>query len=171
MFAKKEYSKAFLSMSILNISEPKIEYREEQQFVAIQMDLMRKEIPDLLPPLIHELFIWLQRNKIEPAGPPFFSYLKMEKTIMQVQVGIPTNTEVNADERVKIGSFPAGNYIIVTYKGDYSNLYKVHSKLDEWRIKNGIKLAGPPTEFYPSDPAIETNPDKWITIITNRVAE
>jgi effector-binding domain-containing protein len=158
-------------MNDLNISEPKLEHREEQHYVAIQMDVVREEIPELLPPLIPELFKWLQENKIKPAGPPFFSYLKMEGMQMQVKVGILTEANVTSDGRVKNGTFPAGIYMVVTYKGDYSYLYKVHNKLNEWRIKKGIKLAGPPTEFYPSDPAIETNPDKWITIITNRIAE
>lgn len=158
-------------MNNLNISEPRLEHRDEQHYVAIQMDLEREEIPELLPPLIPELFKWLEKKKVKPAGPPFFSYTKMKGKQMQVKVGILTDSKVSSDERVKTGSFPEGNYMVATYQGDYSNLYKVHSKLEEWKVKEGVKLEGPPTEFYPSDPTIETNPDKWITIITNRVVD
>jgi effector-binding domain-containing protein len=158
-------------MNSLNISEPRIEHRDEQHFVAIQMDLIREKIPELLPPLIPELFKWLEKNRVEPSGPPFFSYVKMEGKQMRVKVGILTDSNVSSDESVEVGSFPEGNYMVATYKGDYSNLYNVHSRLEEWRVKNGIRLSGPLTEFYPSDPAIETNPDKWITIITNQIME
>lgn len=158
-------------MTKLRISGPKIEYHGKEHYVAIQNNLTREEIPDILPQLIPELFRWLEKNKIKPAGPPFFSYLTMKDKQVQVKVGILTDSIVPSDERIKSGSFPEGNYMVATYIGDYSNLCKVRSKLEEWRIKNGIKLMGPPTEFYPSDPDIETNADKWITIITNQILE
>ncbi len=158
-------------MTKLKITEPRIEHHSEKHYVAIEKDLTREEIPNILPLLIPELFRWLEKNKIKPAGPPFFSYSKMKGKQMQVKIGILTDSFVPSDDRIKSGSFPEGNYLVATYKGDYGNLCLVHSQLEGWSIKNGIKLKGPPAEFYPSDPDIETNPDKWITIITNKILE
>ncbi len=151
--------------------EPKIEYRDELHCAAIGAKLKRKEIPELLPPLIPELFGWLEKEDIEPSGPPFFSYSSMKGNVMTEKVGIPVPGDLPADNRVKKETFPAGKYALVNYKGDYKNLYEVHEAFENWAGENGLKFKGPRIEFYPTDPADETNPEMWITLILNQVAD
>lgn len=150
--------------------EPKIEYLDEQQYAAIEIRLTRKEIPEMLPPLIPELFKWLEKKGIEPSGPPFFSYLTTENDRMIVNVGIPVSSDIPADNRVKKETFPAGKYAVANYKGNYKNLYTVHGAFENWAGEKGIKFTGPRIEFYPTDPTVETNPEMWVTIIMNQVA-
>ncbi len=153
------------------ISEPKTEYRREQYYVAITSVVRRKEIPNLLPPLIPEIFSWLKMKNLKPAGAPFFKYSEMESEKMKVEVGIPVDKPVKGDERVHPGTFPSGSYVEVKYTGPYSNLPGVHSELSQWRAKNKIKTKGEVTEFYPTDPASEPNAEKWVTIIISQLDE
>ena len=53
-----------------------IEQRSEQNYIAIKSKLKREEIPQLLPPLIPELFNWLTKRNIEPAGCSVFQLRK-----------------------------------------------------------------------------------------------
>ena len=153
------------------ISEPKTEYHKEQYYVAITSIVRQKEIPDLLPPLIPEIFNWLRMKKLKPAGAPFFKYSEMEDDKIKVEVGIPVDKPVKGDERIHGGVFPSGTYIKVTYTSPYSNLPNVHSELSKWKEKNNIRTKGGVTEFYPTDPASQPDAEKWITIISSQLDE
>lgn len=153
------------------ISRPQIISRKKQKYAAMKIQLTRDEIPKLLPPLIPELFNWLESKSIEPSGPPFFSYLKMDAEKMEVKVGIPVDCEIPEDKCVESGYFPEGKYAVINYTGNYGNLYFVNGELEKWAVKKSINFTGPRTEFYPSDPEAEPDPEKWKTIIINQIIE
>lgn len=144
----------------------KIEEREPQNYMAINSKVQRGEIPDILPPLIPEVLDWMKNNQIEPAGPPFFRYLKMEGNLLEVEVGIPVASAFAGNDRIKPGIIPGGRYAVATYFGHYKNLYQAHTTLESWGKDAGLKLKGPRTEFYPNDPKTETDPENWQTDIT-----
>ena len=154
-------------------TEPKIEHRDSQPYVAIVKKVAMQEIPNVLPPLIPEIFAWIEKNKVEADGPPFFHYRKMEGgSMIESEVGIPIKKPVQGDEKVKAGEFSEGDYATVTYYGPYSNLRSIHQKLGEWITKHGYEdkvetdkdgiQRGSRIEFYPSAPE-ETNPEKLRT--------
>ncbi len=151
--------------------EPKIEYRDRRYYAAIRKKLKWEEIPEILPPLIPELFKWLERNRIKQVGAPFFNYLKMNSDNMEVEVGIPTASPVEGDGRINAGSFPAGKYAVASYTGPYDKLFEVNTAIEKWKDENHLKFISPKAEFYPTDPAAEPNPDKWVTVIINRIDE
>lgn len=152
------------------ISETKIEYRNELHYAAIPTKVTMKEIPNLLPPLIPEVSMWLEKKNIKPAGPPFFKYLKMA-TELEVEVGFPVESPISGDQRIKPGVFPAGKYAVVSYFGHYNKLYEAHIELEKLSEKNKLKTKGGHTEFYPTDPALEPDPNKWETIIVSQLAD
>jgi effector-binding domain-containing protein len=153
------------------IIEPKIEHRNKQNYAAIKAEVKREEIPARLPPLIPKVLDWLENKNINPVGAPFFNYIRMDNELLEVEVGVLVDQSIVADERIIPGSFPEGNYAVVTYTGKYSNLFKVHLDLENWKEKNGIKFQLPKTEFYATDPALEPNPEKWVTVITAKIAD
>lgn len=150
--------------------EPKIENRDKQFYAAIRKKLKEKEIPEILPPLIPELFQWFEQKNIKPYGAPFFNYINMDNQSI-VEVGIPTSSSIKGDERVKAGLFPEGKYAVVKYMGPYNKLFEVHMAMEKWKDENHFKFIAPKVEFYPTDPVAEPNPEKWETIIINRIVE
>jgi len=156
-------------------TEPKIEHRDSQPYVAIVRNVNMQEIPNVLPPLIPEIFAWIEKNKVEADGPPFFHYRKMDGgSMIESEVGVPVKKPVQGDEKVKAGAFSEGDYATVTYYGPYSNLRSIHQKLEEWISKNGYEhkvetenngvQRGSRIEFYPSPPD-ETDTNKLRTDI------
>src|ERR1700749_2569756 len=96
---------------MLTLTAPKVEHRPEQAYAAIRTEGAMKDLPHILPPLFPEMFAWLAKNNIPPAGPPFVRYLSMDKDgQLQLAVGIPVQHAVTADGRVTGGSFSAGTY-------------------------------------------------------------
>lgn len=142
---------------------PKIEQRAEQPYVAISARVKMEEIPTALPPFIPAVYTWLQNKGLSPAGPVFFHYGKMELGKVEVEVGVPVSSTQTGDGHVQAGSFPAGRYAVTTFMGHYTGLPQVHAALELWRAAQGERFLGPRTEFYPTDPAQEPNPDKWQT--------
>jgi len=158
------------------LTEPKIEKRDEQPYVAIRSKVAMNEIPQLLPPHIHEVIDWLNQHHIKPSGAPFFHYRSMGSDgKLVVEVGVPVKESVPGDGRVNAGNFMAGNYVVVTHTGPYNGLYGAHMQLEEWLKNKGVvekaiktnegPVWGSRTEFYPTDPVIEPNPAKWQTEI------
>ncbi len=150
---------------------PQIEYRKQQPYAAIKTQLTREQIPVKLPPLIPELFNWLEKKNLEPSGAPFFSYLKTAGEEMTVKVGIPVDDDFSPDDRVERDVFPDGKYAVLIYTGNYRNLYKVNGEFEKWATQNNIEFRGPRTEFYPSDPNAEPDSEKWKTVIVNQIID
>ncbi len=120
--------------------KPVIVFRNEEHYIFIRSKLLREDIPSALPPLIPELFQWLKQKKIQYTGAPFFNYIKMNEEQLEVEVGIPTNSHVNGDSRVKQGVFPAGKYAVAKYTGSYNKLFDVNIALEKWKIENNLKF-------------------------------
>ena len=55
-------------------TEPTLEYRDEQPYVAIRTQVTMQELGMLLPPLHGDVFGFLARKGIAPAGAPFWRY-------------------------------------------------------------------------------------------------
>lgn len=156
------------------LTKPKIEDRKEQPFIAISTKVNMKDIPTALPPLIIEVFEWLNKFHIKQAGPPFFNYTSMDNNCdLVVNVGVPTHNWVEGDGRCKSGYFPTGVYATISHFGPYLNLKEAHLALEEWITQNGWddtkkrtdnEVAwGGRTEFYITDPEAEPNPEAWQT--------
>lgn len=92
----------------------------------------------------------------------------MEAGLLDIEVGITleaAGATVAGSERVKPGKFPEGQYVVTTHTGHYSKLNPVHLSLERWGQEKGLSFKGPRTEFYPTDPAQEPEPENWKTII------
>lgn len=164
------------------LTEPKVEHRPERPYAAIHSKVRMKDIPNILPPLIPEMFAWLAKNNITPDGPPFFEYLSLDKDDqLLVAVGLPVPKPVTGDGRVVAGKFPAGTYASLIHTGNYSHLREAHMALESWLDNNGWKdqrhstdhgmQFGSRIEFYPSDPKVVTDPEKWETEIAFLLTE
>jgi len=157
-------------------TEPAIQFHDEQYYVAIRTKVKMSDIPAVLPPLIPEVFQWMEKNKIMPTGPCFFRYLSYDSDDqLLVDVGVPAQAPAQGDGRIITGSFPAANYVTVRYTGDYKELSHVHMALESWMKENGIKEGaqkidgkeyGARTEFYITDPQEVPDPANWETDVS-----
>lgn len=144
------------------LSEPTIEYREEQPYVAIRSTVTMQNIPKDLPPLIHEILQWVEKKNLEQEGPVFFYYLSMDRGTMQVDVGVPVRDAVKTDDRVIAGSFPAAKYLTARHKGPYDDLRNSHMAMDRYAQTHGLK-GTTRAEIYITDPEEVKDQSKWET--------
>lgn len=103
-----------------------------------------------------ELFTWLGKNKVMPAGAPFGVYyddpakVKPESTRYEVCVPVPAGTK--GDKMVKVKKFGPVQVAATIFIGPYDKVGLTYQKLAEWIMNNNYKLAGPAHEFYLNSP-------------------
>ncbi len=157
------------------ISQPRLEYRKEQYYIAIQTQV---PVPfgKYLNPLWDEVQSWMESRGIPRSGAPFIRYLTTDMTKkLDIEVGFPVAAAVAGDERITFGVLPAGKYATLTYTGPYkgNGVYKANVALLEWADENhiawktsqidNVEWWGGRVEWYLTDPKEEPDTKKYQT--------
>jgi effector-binding domain-containing protein len=155
------------------ITEPKLERRKKQHYVAIRMAV---PIPfgKYLQPAWDEVYDWLKGKEIKPSGPAIIRYLTTDMSKeLDIDVGFTLDKAVKGNDRIVADFLPAGRYATLMYTGPYKGkgIFKATVALLEWAKKNkikwntskknGVEWWNGRTEFYFSDPATEKDPKKF----------
>jgi effector-binding domain-containing protein len=163
------------------ITEPKLEQRDAQPYVAICTQVPMRKFKTVIPQLLDEVFGWLAQRGVAPAGAPFMRYHVINMAgNMDVALGVPVATAVPGDARVTADVLPAGRYASLVYTGVKNGIQGNKALLD-WGAANGIQWDrwhaengdgfGARIEFYLTDPDDEPDPAKWETEVAIRLAD
>jgi effector-binding domain-containing protein len=163
------------------VTEPKVEERKAQPYVAVRSQIMMSEVYTLSAQF-GEVFGWLASKGIQPVGAPFYRYRTIDLVSkMEMDVGVPVATSVTTDGRIVADILPAGRYATIVYTGPYDGVGASHQVLFNWATKNGIAWDMSKTgtsgrwgaflEIYPTDPTKEPNPAKWQTELAFKLAD
>jgi effector-binding domain-containing protein len=164
------------------ISEPKVEERAEQPYVAVRTRVPMPNWGHLLPGLWGEVYGWLGRQGVAPTGPPLIRYRVIDmQTELEIDVGVPVAQALTGDDRITADVLPAGRYTKLVYTGDYSGLVGATAALLDWGAAQGLvwdSRTGPRGdefgarfESYLTDPQEEPDPAKWETALAMRLAD
>ena len=161
--------------------EPVIAQRTAQPYVAIRRLVTMQTIPEIAD-RIPDVFGWLGARGVAPAGAPFLKYnvIDMEREL-EVEAGVPVEEPVAADESVLAGVLPAGRYVTLTHRGHPDQLIDVTAALLAWAEQRGLVWDAVDTEAgqrwgcrlesYHTDPAEESDMNKWETELSFRLAD
>jgi effector-binding domain-containing protein len=155
------------------ISEPKIERRKKQNYVAIRM-AVPLPFGKYLQPAWDEVYDWLKVKGIKPSGPAIIRYLTTDMSKeLDIDVGFTVDKAANGDGRITADFLPAGRYVTLLYTGPYrgKGIFKATIALLEWakekRVKwniskkKGVEWWNGRAELYFSDPAVDKDPSKY----------
>ena len=71
--------------------KPQLVSRDVQPYASITNEVPMGSLGEQLPPQIGEVFGWLAARGIQPAGPPFWKYNRIDmEGDLEVEVGVPT---------------------------------------------------------------------------------
>jgi effector-binding domain-containing protein len=156
-------------------TEPKIERRKKQHYVAIRMTV---PLPfgKYLQPAWDEVYAWLKSNDMKPSGPAIIRYITTDMSKeLDIDVGFTVDKAVKGSDRSIADFLPAGKYATLMYTGPYKGkgIFKATVALLEWAKENkikwdtskkkGVEWWNARTEFYFSDPAVEDDPRNFKT--------
>jgi effector-binding domain-containing protein len=164
------------------LGEPTIEQRSEQPYAAIRRKVTMQTIGAVLPEIHPNVFAWLGKKGIAPAGAPFWKYnvIDMEAQ-MEVEVGVPVAAAVSGAGEVLGGVLPAGRYATVWHTGHPSELMTATASLLDWAAGQDLKWDKSESEhgevwtsrleIYETDPAEEPDMTKWRTQLAFKLAD
>ncbi len=85
---------------------------------------------------LKEMRKWSKENSLSEEGPYFVRYYHCDmKDIMDVEVGLMTNSGHVGNERIKPGTLPKGRYATLVYKG---NGLRGNQALMKWATDHGV---------------------------------
>ena len=162
------------------ISKPKLEDRDAQHYVGIRTQVPMKALKNVIPHLLGDVFAWVEKQGVTPAGAPFIRYHVINMGgDMDVELGVPVATAIQGDEWVSSGLIPAGRYATLVYSG-VSGI-KGNKALLDWAVKHDIRwdrwddehgdAFGARVEYFLTDPAEEPDKKKWETEVAIRLAD
>ena len=121
---------------MVQISEPKIDYREEKLYIGLRTVAPFRVMFAEVDKLLKELRTWVKQHGMADEGPFFLRYYVINMNgPMDIEVGFMVPTPLPGDDKVKPGVLPAGRYAILTYSG--SGLAG-NKALMGWAKANGI---------------------------------
>jgi DNA gyrase inhibitor GyrI len=154
---------------------------DQQPYVAVTGAVTMDTIPEIAD-RFDEVFGWLARSGVEPAGPPFFRYrvIDMDRRLV-MEAGVPTGTVLDGEGDVRPGVLPAGRYVTTTYVGHPADLVRITGDLLAWAAAQGLAFDVSPSdegevwgsrlEWMETDPAHEPDLSRWRTRLAFRLAD
>jgi effector-binding domain-containing protein len=161
------------------ISEPEITFREERPYMGIRTPAPFRGMFAVRDDLLKDLRLWVDRHGIAEEGPYFLRYhvIDMEGQ-MDIEVGFVVSGHLPADDRVKPGILPSGNYASLIYSR-YG--MRANKALITWAQANRIRwerwddVAGDAFrcryEAYLTDYRVEPRKSKWQVELAIKIAD
>jgi effector-binding domain-containing protein len=154
--------------------------REPVPYAAIRASAPMSELAAVMVPLGEEIFGWLGRRGLSPAGPLFWRYAVIDMAHeLVIDVGVPLGADAAGDDRVTTGVLPAGRYVTVVHRGHPDTLITATAGLLAWGDQQGVSWDKTDVdgaehwvcrlENYLSDPRDEPDPSTWRTELAFKV--
>jgi effector-binding domain-containing protein len=120
------------------ITEPKVEDRDLQHYVAIRTQATMQELDTVIPQRLGDVFTWLGKQGVAPAGAPGARYLVIDMmALLDIEMGVPVATALSGDDRISASVLPAGRYASLVYTG-IDNGIEANAALLNWGAEKGL---------------------------------
>lgn len=164
----------------VNTATPlKIDQRLELSYMGVRFVAPFSGMRPQVEAARKELVNWFKAQGIVPAAPPFLRYHVIDmKGEMDLEYGIPVETALSGDGRVKAAVLPAGRYVSLIYSGGgyQGNKTLIEGAraqglvFDRWDTEKGDNFRCR-YESYLTDPKVEPRKTKWDIEVAIRLAD
>jgi effector-binding domain-containing protein len=112
--------------------------KPERSYLGIRFNTPFNGMFALVTKTLKEMRKWSKENSLSEEGPYFIRYYHCDmKDIMDVEVGLITNSGHVGQGHIKAGSLPKGRYATLVYRG---NGLRGNQALMKWAKDSGIKF-------------------------------
>ncbi len=123
--------------------------KPERSYLGIRFETPFEGMFAQVTKALKELRKWSKENSLSDDGPYFLRYYHTDmKGIMDVEVGLVTNTGLVGQGRIKPGTLPKGRFATLIYRG---NGLRGNQALMKWANDHGIRfdrlVAGDPESY------------------------
>ena len=112
--------------------------KTERPYLGIRLETPFGGMFAVITKALKELRKWSKENSLSEEGPYFVRYYHCDMTdIMDVEVGLMTNSGHSGQGHIKPGSLPKGKYATLVYKG---NGLRGNQALMKWAKDHEVKF-------------------------------
>ncbi len=124
----------------MQTTEPKIDQRPEQPYAGIRTQVAHNELGSGIIPQLHdEVLEWLNKQGLQPSGPPFMRYYVINMSDkLDIELGWPLAAPVKGEGRINGDVLPAGRYASLIYT-DVTKGIEGNGVLIEWAKEQGLE--------------------------------
>jgi dihydrofolate reductase/effector-binding domain-containing protein len=138
-----------------------VEEREPQATLSVRQTVPLADLPRAQGESLGEVWRFLDRQGVVPAGPPFVRYHTFGGEQTDVEVGFPVALS-NGEGRIVAGTLPGGPAVVTRHLGSHDTLAEAYDRLQKAVTEHRRETAGPGWEVYEwIDPAVEPDPARW----------
>ncbi len=145
------------------IDAPQIVQSPAMLTAFIPLTVPRAEIRTVMGPGISEVFGALAAQKIAPAGAWLTHHLRMDPSVFDFEICVPTSSPVAAAGRVRPGQIDAATVARTVYRGPYEGLGDAWGEFKSWIGANGHATRADLWECYQVGPETTSDPARWRT--------
>ncbi len=154
------YSPGRQAMPTLSIARVE---RVAQPILFIRRRIARSELPSMLAECFGKVYAHAQQAGLAIAGFPIALYVSMGPGLWTVEAALPLAKPASGDGEIEAGYLPGGPAAMAVHAGHYEQLPDTNAAIQRWIEANGLRVGGPPWEWYVTDPAQHPDPADWRT--------
>jgi len=110
-----------------------------------------------------ELMKYAGTNKVEMIAPPVCLAHQWDENGGDVECGLVIENQLDGTDEIRASKTYEGNVAVIIHIGPYKNTSESWEKLFQYIKDNSLEINGVPWEEYITDPAKETDPEKYVT--------
>lgn len=147
-------------MPLLSIERKEI---ASQPFLYVRRQAARSEIAQTLAECFGIVFTHAMKAGLPLAGFPLARYPAAGPGLVTIEAGVPLAEPATPVGEMHYCDLPGGPAAFAVHGGPYDGLADTHAAIERWMQERGLRAAGPPWEWYVTDPAGHPDPNEWRT--------
>ena len=162
---------ARLSMTEPVSREPRLEQVEPREVASMRVQVTPDQFGSTLMRTVRRLQAQLVGLGVQPAGPPFARYHRMDPSAIDLEIGFPVSAKVTDGAELKASMLPGGLVATVVHEGSMEGLPATYARLEAMIRDEGHQIAGGQWEVFWTliDPTVD--PREGLTQIVVPVRE
>jgi effector-binding domain-containing protein len=159
------------SVLVMSTNEPEI-VRLEPAITAIIRDVVAiDELPAFFDRSFSTLAEVISAQGTTITGPAFSLYHDHPSDTTDVEVGYPTDREIEPSRGAGPGVLPGGRVARVVHEGAYDELPAAWDELGTWMSERGLGFGMPFWEVYVTEPSPDMDPARLRTELNHPVED
>ena len=142
----------------MRTNEPEVVRLERRTTATVRDVVAIDELPAFFDQAFSTLAELTRTQGITITGPAFSMYHDHPSDTTDVEVGYPTDREIEPSGEAGPGVLPGGRAARVVHEGGYDELPAVWDQLSIWMSERGVSFGTPFWEVYLTEPSPDMDP-------------
>lgn len=147
------------TVSVENMTDIQITEHPGQATAVIREQVPMAELANFFSHAFADIMAALQKQGVQPVGPPFGKYYGRPGAEVDVEAGFPVSGVINPAGNVVPGDLPGGRIVEATHVGPFDTLANTYADVESFFAEHKLKPSEVMWENYLAAPESEQSPE------------